>query len=87
LRPAPVHLSAVGVRQNTMLRYQLGGFGASGWRQSGPPPLSLDQNGLIGLKVFLHTLLVGKRQGCPLGIILDELVMHQVFAYKLDEET
>jgi hypothetical protein len=47
----------------------------------------LNQNGLIVLQVFLDAPLVGKRQGRPLGFILDELVMHEVFAYELDVKT
>ena len=51
-------------------------------------PLSaLNQDGFINLEVFLHALLVGKLQRGPLGLALDKLIVHQVFAYELDVET
>jgi len=63
------------------------GVNTDGWRQSPLPLLSLNQNGLVVLQVFLDALLVGKREGRPFGFILDELVMHQMFAYDLDLKT
>ena len=56
-------------------------------RKSQPTPLTLDQNGLVVLEVFLHALLVGERHRGPLGPTFDKLVMHQVFAHELDVET
>jgi len=88
-KPATGTGALVGGRRtaDTMPRYQCGGLGARGWRRSNPPPLYLNQNGLIVLQVFLDAPLVGKRQGRPFGFVLDELVVHEVFADKLDVKT
>ena len=66
---------------------------ASGWpraancgRESSPSPLSLNQHGLVDFEVFFHGLYVGKRHGCPLGLVFDELVVHQMFAHQVNVE-
>src|ERR1039458_7836797 len=51
-----------------------------------PDNLPLNQHGLVDLEVFLHGLDVGKRHGGPLGLVFDELVVHQMFAHQVNVE-